>query len=827
MKQDARSVNTGIGIFLTAAIFLLSRPASAAEETIAANFESASEMSAENEIAAPLSPAETAEPATIPVTSSVAPEPLAAAEEAAPQEMRLDDVMVTATKREKSSREIPVSISAIRGEDLEKMGARDIKDFMMQVPGLTMDEDNKGEAGGRRLTVRGVGPSGSDGRLSGTDGNQTVGQFIGDIPMTDPVGNRMTPDLDPFDLKTVEVLKGPQGTTFGATALNGALRYVPNPAELGLWHARGFVDVSRAKFASLSKVYGAAANIPLGDTLALRGVGVLQDAGGLYDNIRRDDIDADNRRKLSARGLLHWSPTDPLTVDLTYLNQRSKSDDLLTADNADTFSNSFKPGPSNLETEFSLASVDARYDFGDWGSLVWQSAQQAKYVEIDADASVRAAGQYGIESIRGYALSDIDGRTHELRWVSTEGERWSWIVGAFMQDYRLDNRNDTYVGPEEYTQLSALLPILNTPLAPRNITPRGILLFGGTIMPLMAKERSLYGELSLRAFDHWEITLGGRRYETRIDARLEATGAAVATTLVQNGGEIVSQRQQSEKGFSPKVSVAWKPSKSLMVYGLVAKGFQFGGVNTPPLFNFPNPVTGTHPVEYKSSTLWNREIGIRTDWFDRTLRFDATVYDIDWSEAQIRQQSQNTVFTIAYIDNIGRVRSQGVEGALTWLTPLPGVTLNATGGYNDARTAAETVNNGEATPAGARLPAAPPVQFSTTLAYSTYFGPWVSNAGLTYSHWSKTHNNLQKTFEIYDFSQYGLNLSTARPDWPGAPTLSLGLQNLTDERGLIGRFGVASQGVVDTSAISNAGVGQGWTYIRPRTISLRLTAQFD
>ena len=811
-----------MSLCLTAAILLLAAPASAQQELTETN-----PPPADNERAAQPVAAETAVPATIPLADSAAQQAPATAEPAPTGAMQLDDVMVTATKREKSARDIPVSISAIRGEDLEKIGARDMKDYMMQVPGLTMDEDNKGEAGGRRLTIRGVGPSGSEGRLSGTDGNQTVGQFIGDISMTDPVGNRMTPDLDPFDLKTVEVLKGPQGTTFGATALNGAIRYVPNPAELGLWHARGFVDVSRANFASPSKVYGVAANIPLGDTLALRGVGVLQDAGGLYDNLRRKDIDADSRRKVSTRGQLHWAPWDPLTVDLTYLKQRSKSDDLLTADNADTFTNSFKPGPSSLAAEFSLASVDARYSLDDWGALVWQSSRQAKHTDLDADASLRALGQYGIESIRGYTINDIDGRTHELRWVSTEGKRWSWIVGAFMQDYRLDNRNDTYVGPEEYTRLSALLPILNAPLTPEVITPRGILLFGGTIMPLIAKERSLYGELSLRVFDDWEITLGGRRYQTRIDARLEATGTAVATSLAQNGGEIVSQRKQSEQGFSPKVSVAWKPSKSLMIYGLVAKGFQFGGVNSQPLFNFANPVTGTYPVEYTSSRLWNREIGVRTDWFDRTLRLDTTVYDIDWADAQIRQSTQNTVFTITYIDNIGRVRSQGVEGALTWLTPLDGLTLNATAAYNKARTAEDVVNNGETTPAGARLPASPPVQVSTTLSYATYFGPWVSNAGLSYAYWSKTHNNLQQTFEIYDFSMVSLSLSTARPDWTGAPTLSLGIQNLTDERGLIGRFGAASQGTVDTSAISNAGVGQGWTYIRPRTISLRLTAQFD
>ncbi|HKY91549.1 MAG TPA: TonB-dependent receptor plug domain-containing protein, partial [Nevskiaceae bacterium] len=242
-------------------------------------------------------------------TIPVAPqqdEPASAPQDGAPAQRGIEEIVVTATKREESVRDIPVSINATTGETLEKMGARDINDYIATVPGITLQESPNGDAGGRKLTVRGVGPS----EFNGVSGNQTVGQFIGDIPMTDPYSNFVTPDLDPFDLQTVEILKGPQGTYFGASALNGAIRYVPTKPVLGEWGVRGFAEGLHIEDGATDGTYAAAVNVPIGETLAFRATGVLQNTPGYIDNLQRDDEDADSRRKWSARGGLRWQPSD-------------------------------------------------------------------------------------------------------------------------------------------------------------------------------------------------------------------------------------------------------------------------------------------------------------------------------------------------------------------------------------------------------------------------------------------------------------------------------------------------------------------------------------
>ncbi|HEY1127813.1 MAG TPA: TonB-dependent receptor, partial [Roseateles sp.] len=275
---------------------------------------------------------------TIPVpnreTAAAEPSPARA-----PSSAQLEEIVVTATKREKSAREIPVSITALRGEDLEKIGARDVQDYLMQAPGITLVDSQLGEASGRSFTVRGVGPGDSSGL-----GNQTMGQFLGDVPLTDPFGNFGAPDLDPYDLSTVEVLRGPQGTTFGASALNGALRYVPKQPEFDRWQARGFVERTQLREGGTGHTYALGLNAPLGETAAVRASGLLQNAPGLYDNLQRGVEDADNRRKWSVRGAARWEPTEKFSVNVMALKQQSRVNDVLQADNGEgRFENNRQP----------------------------------------------------------------------------------------------------------------------------------------------------------------------------------------------------------------------------------------------------------------------------------------------------------------------------------------------------------------------------------------------------------------------------------------------------------------------------------------------------
>jgi iron complex outermembrane receptor protein len=738
---------------------------------------------------------------TIPVQVTEKEEPLPTAQR---DTQRLEEIVVTATKREKSVREVPVTITALGGEKLERMGAKDIRDYIALVPGITLMDGETGEVQSRTITIRGVGP--------GQGANQTVGQFIGDVPMTDPYSNFITPDLDPYDLKTVEILKGPQGTYFGASALNGAIRYVPTAPELGHFGIRGFADYLSVQEGEGVPSFGGAVNVPLGETFALRGTGVLQRAPGVIDNLQRDTPDSDSRRKWSARVAARWEPTDRAQLGLMFLKQRTRVNDVVPVDNQDEeLTNDSRPGPSQLESGFSLASLDARYRFDDWGTLIWQSSYQQKNALADVDTSAAASGTQGQESLRGYHDADISGWTHELRLVSADGPRWNWIAGVFMLDYEAAVETDLYA-----VDTAALNPLYIIPILGVVFTPRGVSYANVQTDPI-AREISAYGELSRKFGRSLEITLGARFYQTRLRGTISYLGAG---SLVVPDFDV----KQDDRGISPKLSLTWKPWRHVLTYATVSRGYQFGGINaSTSLLPTNNPATGSPPPPtYKSSSLWNREIGVRTDWLDRRLRADVTVFDLDWKDAQFRQYIDNLVVDNDYIDNVGKVRSQGVEGTLAWLTPLPGLQLDVATAYTRALTAASYIGGtGTEVPAGTEMPATPRWMTATTLAYNRTLGSFVSGASLTHTYSSKAFNNIFHEKRIYGFSQFNFNLTVTRPDWPLRPSLGLGVTNITDVRGVVGRTGAQGETLPGVTVTT-----ENFIYVRPRALSARLALEF-
>lgn len=723
-----------------------------------------------------------------------------------PRAVQLEEIVVTATKREMSAREIPVSISAKTGEALEQMGARDIQDYIATVPGITLQEGTNGDAGGRKITVRGVGPS----EVNGMSGNQTVGQFIGDIPMTDPYSNYMTPDLDPFDLETVEVLKGPQGTYFGASALNGAIRYVPTRPQLGEWGFRGFAEGMQISEGGTGGTYAAAVNAPIGDTLALRATGVVQNAPGYIDNLQRDERDADSRSKWSARGGLRWQPGERTDISLMFLQQESQKDDILDVDNSnEELTNNQRPGPSSIETGFDLASIDIRHDLDVWGTVVWQSSLQHKNVFSELDTTLFTGG-LGIPNFRTYATSDIEGTTHELRLVSPGDGDWSWIVGGFYLDYAADLYTDAYL-PGTALPLLPELPLLGGLIGPRGLS------YAMIETAAAARETSLYGELTRRLGSRWEFTAGARLYKTRISGTYVAEGVLGAAS--PDAG--IDLRDQ---GISPKVSVAYRPSDDLMFYATVARGFQFGGINISTSgLPFNNPLTGPPvPPSFGSSSLWSREIGIRTDWLDRTLRADVVVYDLDWSDAQFVEMNDNLLIDTTYVSNVGKVRSQGIEASLIYQPPVEGLLLNVAAGYSRALTAvAYTAASGTQVPSGTEMPNAPRWQTATTLSYSRSFGRWLAGGSVTHTYSSRAYDTITHDHEIFDYETLNLGLNLSRPDLAGAPTLNFGISNLNDARGVVGRN--SSTGTSGLTGVATP----SFVYIRPRAFTVRLSVEFQ
>ena len=744
----------------------------------------------------------------IPVETLAQPAPPAEDTTESGQAQRLDDIVVTATKRAQSVRDIPVSINALQGDELEKIGAREMKDFLDQVPGISLQEESADKP--RKIAIRGVGPSDA--------ANQTTGILFGDVPLTDPYGTLAIADIDPFDLRTVEILKGPQGTLFGASALNGAIRYVPNEPEFEQWQGKLFVDWVDVAEGDSGTSYGVMLNAPIGETAALRASGVYQNVPGVIDirtANRPEQRDADSAQKWTGRAQLRWQATERFGLNLSYLHQERDVDQMSFVTNDEArLEREDAPRPNEVNLVFDVASIDARYAF-DWATLVSVTGYQMKDTLFDLDASYTLAeplALLGIPSVGAYKTSTASGLTQELRLVSPDGGRWNWMAGLFYDTYTADIYANIYFAN---TDLIGSVPVIGPLLAqtlPGVIgavtTDQGVSLASQTFAPLDAEEYALFGEISRELGERWTVTLGGRLYRSSIGGT--GINRGLLTVIAQQSTQDARELGVQSEGISPKLAVTYQASDDVYVYANVSRGFQFGGININAA-----DIGGEDHSTFKSSTLWNYELGLRTDWLERTLRLDVTLFHLDWTNPQVSQIAEPGL--AGYVDNVGGSESNGVEASFRWLTPLPGLSLNMAASYIVARTTEPfEAAGGEEIAVGTEMPLSPKFQIANTLSYSTLKGPWLVGTQLIHSHQGEAWNNIEHDRTVYGFSTLNLAFSLARPDLRFAPAITFSANNLTDERELIG---AASGEKTPLTALP-------LTYNRPRSFGVRVTAEF-
>lgn len=721
------------------------------------------------------------------------------------QKQELDEVIVTATKRNQSVRKIPATITALDGKELEAVNARQLEDFISQVPGINLQNavaDKK-----QQISIRGVGPS--DGA------NQTTGVLLDDVPLTDPYGTFAVADPDPYDMKNVSVLKGPQGTLFGASALNGAIRYEQNLPVLEEWSGRTFAHYQTLKEGSSEPSFGLVLNAPIGSEAAVRVNGVYQNIPGLidYNTPGRPFLkDGDVAVKWTGRALARWEPLDRLSLNVSYMQQQRTSDELSFVNNQrGELVRDDAPTTSPKSVEFNVATLDMRYEF-DWATLVSQTSRQGKTTLQNINASYTAGddtANKGIDSV--HAVQDVytTGYLQEFRLVSSGEGLWNWLAGVFYDKYSADIDSDIYVAN---TNALALIPGAGnlTVLTEAAFSDRGVSLARQKFQPLAATEQALFGEISRTLFSDWTATFGARLYKSQVGGTAITTGLLSTAFQPANAPETLEVKGQ---GFSPRFALTWQASRDLFFYSNVARGFQFGGVNLQPVV-LPVVDGDPHPT-FKSSTLWSYEIGVRTDWFDRSLRLDLTAFHLDWKEAQLFQLTSSGVG--GYVDNVGAVKSDGLEATLRYLTPIPGLTITSAASYIVIQTAESfTDAAGAEIPAGTDMPNAPQLQTSSSLTYARPFFNWKTSAALGHTHQSKAFNDLGHHYVIANYDAFSFNLNIGRPDLSFAPSLTFGVTNLTDVRAI---NGVAS-------GAKGAFTEKPTSYVRPRSFNLRLDFEF-
>jgi outer membrane receptor protein involved in Fe transport len=686
------------------------------------------------------------------------------------------DAVVVVGKRGQTAATTAGGLSVVSGDSLEKMGAQTFEDYLGKLPGVVF---NAGQSGNSTAVIRGVGTT------AGLDqGEGTTGYYINEIPLSEVGYTISIPDIDTFDVSRVEVLRGPQGSLYGASSLGGAINYVAKEADT----TSGFdaaIETSASKTANANKLgYTGKAmlNIPLiPNKLAARVVVSEREAPGFLDNVGLNKDGSNSQRTKDGRVSLVWTPDDLTRVSFLALLQKSFADDAsFRMTKYGDLARSTEL-PASFDLDFALYSARVDHDFG-FAKLTAIASYNRKHQELHFDDTPYYDGFGGTSGPQLFRQLGTSRNTNlETRLASPTGGRFEWLVGAAFE--RTNKRFD-----EDLSAVGAnavLAPVYGANELRGDYYYWG---WGGT----HGTDKSVFGEASVNFADGWKLTAGGRKYITSLDTDGYRAGVFYPT------GSVLPDGHMAESGFSPKISVSYKATPQTMYYAVASEGFRFGGANILlPLAGFNTP------AGYGSDSLRNYELGVKSSLMNRRLSFDADVFDIEWSDLQVRLTRPDNM---TYGTNAGKARLRGVEFSSTYrVTDDFDVGVNYT--YLDAKLTQDLLEATVPLHAGQQLPGSSKNQLSANGTYKWAWNAYRPSATLTGRYLSDAPANLQQADQrINGFAQfdarYAMNF--------GNMELSLFVNNIADKRGVTFSYG------------NDALFGNEQFIIRPRTMGVRL-----
>lgn len=687
----------------------------------------------------------------------------------------VDELIVTAGKRAERLQDLAGGASAVTGQQLKAAGAQSNADYLGRIPGVVFNEGTSGQSA---VTIRGVGAT------AGIDqGQGPTGYFLNEIPLTEPSYASGIPDIDTFDLNRVEVLRGPQGSLFGSASLGGAINYIVNTADVSDFDAATETTVRHiARSGQASYAVKGMVNVPIiRDKLAARLVGYSREDAGYIDNIGTGVKGANDLRVNGLRGSVVFTPTDRTTLSLLSLYQKNKSDEIATVQSAfgPYARSTILPGPTDYDFEIHSLRLDHKFDFA---NLTILASTNTKDHVLDSDVTrTSALRTFAPKGVLSQEFMHTNMKTLEARLASDGDGPFRWLIGGMYSETKTD-----------VATLSSL-PTGAAVLASRyNAAQLQGELFNRTYSHREGSEKALFGEVSYEFLPKVTATVGGRLFDTKYWVEIQRYGINYGLT-----GQTVPRRNAGDDGFVPKVSLAWRPSRDLTVYALASKGFRFGNPNT--VVDLPGFNT---PAAWASDSLWNYELGAHSAWLGGKLQVDASVYDIDWSDIQVRLVRPGDNLT--YGTNAGSARIRGVELAVV-AKPTSALTLSSNITYLDAKLTETVTTASPPLLEGTRLPGASPWQISNM---ATYRIEAPLNPVLTVSHryLAKAPETLQgPNVKVAGYNQFDarLNVSLDNVD------VALFATNLANKRAVAFGYG-----------LSTTGTGLSEFIIRPRTVGV-------
>jgi iron complex outermembrane receptor protein len=718
----------------------------------------------------------TSVPAWAQTSAPVAP----AASEDSPQ---YGDIVVTAQKREERLIDVPQSITAVSSDDLARLNATQFRDFANSIPALSFTTSGAGQS---QVSLRGV--------TAGSDIGQTVGIYVDDVPYgsSSAFTNAASLGLDVglFDLDRLEVLRGPQGTLYGASAMGGVLKYVTRRPGLASFGADAQAGVSSTRHGGVSYNGALAVDVPIvTDTLGLRASGFYSRDGGFVRNVALGEDDVGRSRVYGGRLDLLFQPTDALAVRLTGFAQDIHRDGTATADYTlagqpvDGALDQRRLKAEPFEQQFRLVSGTVSYDFGA-ATLTSISSYQTTDSDYRQDFSalyVPVLAQFGLDfsAVVADQGRSTDKFTQEVRLLSSGEGMFEWLVGGFYTHEKSGNRQHV-IG---FDPTGAVSPLNLATVS----------------LPSTYEEIAGFGNLTVHLSDAFDIT-GGLRY------------AHNSQSYAQNGSGLLigsaPEARASDNVVTYLANARYRFSPHATAYVRFATGYRPGGPN----FVARDPVTGDllAPTSFEADTLKSYEAGFKGETVDRSFGVDLAAYHIDWDNMQVPSAAGN-------VSVIANARRAKIDGAELTLTARPSRSFTVTGAFahQDARLAEDSPLLGGMK--GDPLPNVPKYTAAVSADYAGGEGGIRPTAGATLRFVSDRvasfdANALLPQYDLGDYVTVDLRAGATF----GPVVTQLFVRNLFDVRGQLSA----------STFTSGAGGPAQVTILQPRTIGISATAHF-
>lgn len=596
-----------------------------------------------------------------------------ATQAAAPGEaesVQLEEVVVTANKRIERVQDVDASVSVITGADIQRQDLQQLSDYLAGVPGVTLN--SFGSPGQTSITIRGVA------KLSG---GSKVATYLDEAPLGSSGiwadASSFQLDLMPFDLERLEVLRGPQGTLYGASSMGGLVKYVlrsPSTTDFG---AEVGVDVGAIESgAGVATTYEGRVNVPVvKDVLGISGSVSYSKAPGYVDNAYSGARDTNSYDQYAGRVASLWQPVAQLSIKLNALWQRVNSDDDAQVSFLNPATTAQPDGSIQLSGGTSLGRLTQnkaflapfKNDMDFYSSTITWNPGPVEFVSASAWSKTRVTHiadnsvDYGSlltlaglppGLVQSTLLLGLDKFTQEFRLTSPKEDRLAWMVGGFFSHEQQSQQQLISAFDTSYAPITLLAPYA-----------------GYLTIPTTYRELAAFGNATWTVTSQFELTAGVRYADNKQHFILGGSGLLAG--LQQTPVTYTTPVDSSEGTTTWMASARYHFTDAIMAYARVATGYAPGGANSP--------VPGV-PTAVGSEKLTTYEGGLKSEWLERRVMVDVTGYHIDWKDIQLPAMLNN----IGYTENGGKATTDGLELTATY-APIRALTFEVNTGYTRAQ----------------------------------------------------------------------------------------------------------------------------------------------